>query len=151
MFKLWHTCTHLTHQQSNAQISPSQTSTICEPRTSKYSSWIQKRQRNQESNCQHLLDHRKSKSCKKPSFALLTSALLTMPKPLTVWITTHWKNLREIGIPDRLTCLLRYLYAGMQATVRTRHGTTYWFQIGKGVSQAVYCHPAYLTSMHSTL
>ena len=64
-----------------------------------------------------------------------------MPKPLTVWITTHWKNLREIGIPDRLTCLLRYLYAGMQATVRTRHGTTYWFQIGKGVTQGCILSP----------
>ena len=61
-----------------------------------------------------------------------------------------WKILREMGIPDHLTCLLRNLYAGQEATVRTRHGTTDWFQIGKGVLQAGYCHPAYLTYMQST-
>ena len=53
-----------------------------------------------------------------------TSALLTMPKPLTVWITTNWKILKEMGIPDHLTCLLRNLYACQEATVRTGHGTT---------------------------
>ena len=56
-----------------------------------------------------------------------------------------WKILQEMGIPDHLTCLLRNLYAGQEATVRTGHGTTDWFQIGKGVCQAVYCHPACLT------
>ena len=59
------------------------------------------------------------------------SALLTMPKPLTVWITINWKILKAMGIPDHLTCLLRNLYAGQEATVRTGHGTTDWFQIGK--------------------
>ena len=49
------------------------------------------------------------------------SVLLTMPKPLTVWITTNWKILKEMGIPDHLTCLLRNLYAGQEATVRTGH------------------------------
>ena len=63
------------------------------------------------------------------------SALLTMPKPLTVWITINWKILREMGIPDHLTCFLRNQYAGQEATVRTGHGTTDWFQIGKGVHQ----------------
>ena len=52
------------------------------------------------------------------------SALLTMPKPLTVWITVNWKILKEMGIPDHLICLLRNLYAGQEATVRTGHGTT---------------------------
>ena len=61
-----------------------------------------------------------------------------------------WKNLQEMGIPDHLTCLLRNLYAGQDATVRTGHGTTDWFQIEKRVRQAVYCHPASLTSMQST-
>ena len=60
-----------------------------------------------------------------------------------------WKILKEMGIPDHLICLLRNLYAGQEATVRTRPGTTDWFQIGKGVHQAVYCHPAYLTYMQS--
>ena len=62
-------------------------------------------------------------------------ALLTMPKPLTVWITTNWKILQEMGIPDHLTFLLRNLYVGQEATVRTGHETTDWFQIGKGVRQ----------------
>ena len=56
-----------------------------------------------------------------------------------------WKILQEIVISDHLTCLLRNLYAGQEATVRTGHGTTDWFQIGKGVQQGVYCHPAYLS------
>ena len=55
-----------------------------------------------------------------------------------------------MGIPDHMTFLLRNPYAGQEATVRTRHGTTDWFQIGKGVHQAVYCHPAYLTYMQRT-
>ena len=69
------------------------------------------------------------------------SALLTMPKPLTVWITINWKILKEMGIPDHLTCLLRNLYAGQEATVRTGHGTTDWFQIGKGVCQGCILSP----------
>ena len=56
-------------------------------------------------------------------------------KSLTVWITTNWKILQEMGIPDHLTCLLRNLYGGQEATVRIEHGTTDWFQIGKGVLQ----------------
>ena len=64
-----------------------------------------------------------------------------MLKLLTVWITTNWKILKEIGIPDHLTCLLRNLYAGQKATVRTRHGTTDWFQIGKGVHQGCILSP----------
>ena len=60
-----------------------------------------------------------------------------------------WKIPKEMGIPDHLTCLLRNLCEGQEATVRTGHGTTDWFQIGKGVRQ-VYCHPDYLTYMQST-
>ena len=70
-----------------------------------------------------------------------TSILLTMPKPLTVWITTNWKILKEMGIPDHLTWLLRNVYAGQEATVRTGHGTTDWFQIGKGVRQGCILSP----------
>ena len=70
-----------------------------------------------------------------------TSALLITPKPLTVWITTNWKILQEMRIPDHLTCLLRNLYAGQEATVRTRCGTTDWFQIGKGVYQGCILSP----------
>ena len=74
---------------------------------------------------------KKQESSRKTSI----SALLTMPKPLTVWITINWKILKEMGIPDHLTRLLRNLYANQEATVRTGQGTTDWFQIGKGVCQ----------------
>ena len=70
-----------------------------------------------------------------------TSALLIMPKPFTVWITTNWKILKEMGIPDHLTCLLRNLYAGQEATVRTGHETTDWFQIGKGIGHGCILSP----------
>ena len=74
---------------------------------------------------------KKQESSRKTSI----SALLTMPKPLTVDNNKLRKILKEMGIPDHLTCLLRNLYRGQEATVRTGHGTTDWFQIGKGVRQ----------------
>ena len=80
---------------------------------------------------------KKQESFRKAS----TPALLTVPKPLTVWITKLWKVLQEMGIPDHLTCLLRNLYADQEATVRTRHGTMDWFQIGKGVHQGCILSP----------
>ena len=64
-----------------------------------------------------------------------------MPKPLTVWITIHWKILKEMGIPDHPTCLLRNLYAGQEPTVRTGHGITDCFQIGKRVRQGCILSP----------
>ena len=64
-----------------------------------------------------------------------------MLKHLTLWITTNWKNFQEMGIADHLTCLLRNLYAGQEATVRTGHGTTDWFQIGEGVRQGCILSP----------
>ena len=65
-----------------------------------------------------------------------------MPKPLTVWITAKlWKILKEMGIADQLTYLLRSLYAGQEATVRTGHGTKDWFKIGKGVGQGYILSP----------
>ena len=64
-----------------------------------------------------------------------------MPKPLTVGHNKLWKILKEMGIPDHLTCLLRKLYAGQEATVRTGHGTTDWFQIGKGVHKGCILPP----------
>ena len=63
---------------------------------------------------------KKQESSRKTSI----SALLTRPKPLTVWLTINRKILKEMGIPDLLTCLLRNLYAGQEATVRTGYGTT---------------------------
>ena len=72
------------------------------------------------------------------------SAVLTMPKPLTVWITINWKILKEMGIPDHLSCLLRNLYVGQEATIRTGHGTTDWLQIGKGICQGCILSPCLL-------
>ena len=66
---------------------------------------------------------------------------LTMRKPLTVWITINWKILKEMGIPDHLTCLLRNVYAGQEAIIRTGRGITDWFQIGKGVCQGCILSP----------
>ena len=77
-------------------------------------------------------------------------ALLTMPNPLTMDRNKLWKILQEMGIPDHLTCLLRNLYSGHEATVRTGHGTTDWFQIGKGVHQDCILLPCYLAYMQST-
>ena len=81
---------------------------------------------------------KKQESSRKTSI----SALLTMPKPLTVDPNKLWKILKEMGLPDHLTCLLRNLYAGQEATVRTGHGTTDWFQIGKGVRQGCILSPS---------
>ena len=61
-----------------------------------------------------------------------------------------WKILQEMGIPELLTCFLRNLYAGQEATVRTRHGTKDWLQLGKEYVKVVHCHPVYLTYMQST-
>ena len=97
------------------------------------------------SNCHHSLDHGKSKRVPEKTS---TSALLTPPKPLTVWITTNLKTHKEMEIPDHLTCLLRNLYAGEEATVRTGHGTTDWFQIGKGVRQGCILSPC-LFNLHA--
>ena len=79
----------------------------------------------------------KQESSRKTS----TSTLLTLPKPLTLWIMINWKILKEMGISDHLTCLLRNLYAGQEPTVRTEYGTTDWFQIGKGVCQDCILSP----------
>ena len=80
---------------------------------------------------------KKQESSRKTSI----SALLNMPQPLTVWIAINWKILKEMGIPDHLTCLLRNLYIGQEETVRTGHGTTDWFQIGKAVRQGCILSP----------
>ena len=124
---------------------------------------------NQRSNCQHPLDHRKIKIIPEKNihfcfidyakafdcvqFSSVTQSYPTLCDPmegstpvfpvhLIVWITSKlWEILQEMGIPDYLTCLLRNLYAVQEATVRTRYGTTDWFQIGKGVCQGCILSP----------
>ena len=80
-------------------------------------------------------------SLKKQHNSRKTSVSLTMLKTLTVWITTNWKILQEMGIPDRLTCLRKSLCAGQEATVRTGDGAMDWSQIGKGVRQGSLLSP----------
>ena len=80
-------------------------------------------------------------SKRRESSREISSALSTMPKPLTVGITTNCGKFWEMGIPDHLTCLLRNLYAGQEATVRTRHGKIDWFHIRKGVCQGYILSP----------
>ena len=88
---------------------------------------------------------KKEESSRKTS----TSAELTIPKPLTVWITKNCGKFLETGIPDRLTSLLRHLCTGQEATVRTGHGTADGSKLGKEYIKTGYCHPAYLTYMQS--
>ena len=96
-------------------------------------------QRNQRSNCQHLLDHGKSKRVPEKNIYF---CFIDYAKAFDcVDHNKLWKILQEMGIPDHLTCLLRNLYAGQKATVRTEHGTTDWFQIGKGVRQGCILSP----------
>ena len=93
--------------------------------------------RGNRSNCQHPLDHRKSKFQKNIYFCFIDYAKVFD----CVDHNKLWKILKEMGIPDHLTCLLRNLYAGQEATVRTGHGTTDWFQIGKRVRQGCILSP----------
>ena len=97
-----------------------------------------KRQRKQRSNCQLPLDHQKSKRFQNNIyFCFIDHAKLFD----CVDHNKLWKILEEMEIPDHLTCLLRNLYAGQEATVRTGHGTKDWFQIGKGVCQGCILSP----------
>ena len=81
------------------------------------------------------MDHKKARKFQK------NISLIDYSKPLTVWIKTNWKILQEMGIPDHLICLQRNLYAHQEATVKTRHRTTDWFHIGKGVRQGCILSP----------
>ena len=82
-----------------------------------------------------------SLTCKGNTTKTSTSASVTAQKPLTVCIITNWKILKEMGISDHLSCLLRNLDTGKEATVRTRHGRVGWFKIGKGVGQGCILSP----------
>ena len=145
MLKLPHSCTHLIHELTNAQNSPSQASAIHEPWISRCSVGFRKGRgtRDQIANiC--LKNIEKTREFQKKTS---NSALMTMPKPFTVWITINCgKILKEMGIPDHLTCLLRNLYVGQKSTVRT----TVWSKSRKETVKAVSCHPVYLTYMQST-
>ena len=131
MLRLPHNCSHLTHKQSNLKI--------LQARLQWYMNYelpdIQAGFRKVEEPEIKLPTSAGSSKSKRVLEKHLISALLTMPKPLTMWITTNCGKLTEMGIPDHLTCILRNMYVGQEATFRTRHGTTDWFQIGKIVHQ----------------
>ena len=113
------------------KILQTKVSAVCELRMSRCRNWILKKQRNQRSNCQHPLDHQKPTEIQKNiyfCFIDYTKAKL-------------WKILKEMGIPNHLTCLLRNLYAGQEATVRAGHGETGLFKIRKGVHQGCILSP----------
>ena len=145
IFKLPHNCIYFTCQQGNAQNPSSQASAVCGPRTSRCKNWIQKRQRNQRSNC--WIIEKKSREFQKNIYFCFIDCTKAFDR---VDHNKLWEILKEMEIPDHLTCLLRNLFAVQEARVRTRHGTRDWFQIGKGYVKAVYCHPNYLTYMQST-
>ena len=84
---------------------------------------------------------RKHRSSRRTSISALLATSIKGVLILTLWIKINWKILKEMGIPDHLTCLLTNLYAGQEATVRTGHGTTDWFQIGKGIHQGCILLP----------
>ena len=128
MFKLLHNCIHLTCQQSNAQKSSSQASTVHKPRSSRCSTWIQKRQRNQRSIANICWVIEKVKEFQKNIYFCFIDYAKAFD---CVDHNKLWNIVKEMGIPEHLTCLLRNLYAGQEETVRTRHGTTNWFQTGK--------------------
>ena len=90
-----------------------------------------------------LLDHRESKGIKKICFTDYAKAFDCVDH------NKLWNILNEMEIPDHITCLLRNLYAGQEATVRTVHGTTSWLKIGKEYIKNIYCHPTCLPSMQS--
>ena len=131
MLKLLHNCTHLTCQQIMLEILQARLHQYVNHELPDVEAGFRKGRgtRDQIANIHWII--KKAREFQKKS----TSALVTMPKLLTVWITTNWKILKEMGILEHLTYLLRNLYTSQEATVRTRHGTTDWFQIGKGVRQ----------------
>ena len=101
----------------------------------------------QRSNCWHPLDHWKAREFQKNIYFCFIDYAKAFD---CVDHNKLWKTLKEMGIPDHLTCLLRNLYASQEATVRTGHGTTDWFLIGKGMQQGCTLSPAYLTYMQNT-
>ena len=89
-------------------------------------------------NCQHLLDHQKEREFQKNIYFCFIDCAKAFD---CVYHSKLWKILKEMGIADHLSCLLRNLYVGQEATVRTGHGTTDWFQIGKGIRQGCMLSP----------
>ena len=137
MFKLPHDYTHLTCQQSNAQNSPSQTSTVHELRLLDVQTGFRKSRetRDQIANICWIIEKAREFQNIYFYFTDYTKAFDCVNH------NNLWKILKEMGILDHLTCFLRNLYAGQEATVRTGHGTMDWFKIEKGVGQGCILSP----------
>ena len=147
MFKLPHNFTNFTCYKGHAQNPPSQASTVHEPRTSRYTSWIEKMQ-NQRTNCQHPLDHRKRKRIPAKTFM---SASLTMLKSLTVWNWTNGGKLLkwwqyQTTLPASWEIYMQVKKLQLELDMEQGTGS----KLGKEHIKAVYCHPAYLTYIHCT-
>ena len=135
MFKLLHNCTHLTCQQSNAQNSPSQ-AVNCELPDVQAGFRKGRGARDQIANICWII--KKAREFQKNIYFCFTDYATVFD---CVDHSKLWKIFNKMGIPDHLICLLRNLYAGQEATVRTGHGTTDWFQTGKGVRQGYILSP----------
>ena len=112
-------------------------------KTSRHPSWVSKRQRNQRSDRQHSLDHRESKEIPE-KYLLLFHQIHYKSYQLQNHCVDHsklWKALKEMSIPEHLTCLLRNLYAHQKATVKNLYGTSHWFKIKKGIWQQCLLSP----------
>ena len=145
---------YLMCQQGNAQNPPSQASTVCEPRTFRCTSQIQKRQRNQRQK-----GNNQFVEIKLPRSWIIEKAGEIQKNIYFCFIgytkafdcvnyNKLWKRLKDMEIPDHLTLLLRNLYAGQEATVRIRHGTADQFKIGNGVHQGCILSPC-LFNLHA--
>ena len=134
MFKQLHNCIHPTCQRSNAQNSPSQASTVRE--LPEIQAGLEKAEEPE------IKLPTSAGYSKKPEFQKNIDFCFDYVKAFDcVGHNKLWKILKGTGIPDHLTCLLRNLYAGQEAAIRTGHGTTDWFQIGKGVRQGCILSP----------
>ena len=147
MFKLWHNCIHLKRQQSNAQNSSSQASIVHELGTSRCTSWIQKRQRTRDqiANVHWIIE--KAREFQENIYFCFFDYAKAFDY---VDHNKLWKILQETGEPNHLTCLLRNLQAGQEATIKPDMEQQTGSKLGKEYVKAVYRHTAYLTYMQST-
>ena len=139
MFKLPHNCTHLPWSQSDAQNSPSEASTVHERELTYVQAGIRKGRRIRDQIANILWIKEKTREFQKNIYFCFIDYAKAFD---CVDHNKLWKILKEMGIPGHLTCLLRNLYAGQVATVRTRHVTTDWFQIGQEVHQGCILSPS---------
>ena len=143
MFKLLNNCTHFTCCQSNVQNSPTQASIVYEPRTSRCSIWVEKRQMNQRSNCQHPLDGRKSKRIPEKHLILLQWLCQSL------WLCgpqQTGKFLYQTTLPASWETCRQVKKQQVELDMEQWTGS----KLGKEYIKAVYCYPAYLTYMQST-